>query len=289
MPVEIESAELQQTPETVAADPEAILELGPQHVVGTEDAELGQQLADQPLEADEDGFAASQDPLPGHMDQFEEQTTPQQSFESAGLSQGFTVTDTYNQQTPFPPVQQLQDSSTLESQALSTSFHQQNLLQVPSSDAINVATRLLPESSQEDLDLQTQRPQFLEDSEDQSRRSYRCDYCNKGFKKSSHLKQHVRSHTGEKPYKCKLCGRGFVSSGVKAFSCSICNASFTTNGSLTRHMATHMSLKPYKCPFCEEGFRTAIHCKKHMKRHQAVPSATSAAAETEGGGSFCLD
>lgn len=53
MPVEIESAELQQTPETVAADPEAILELGPQHVVGTEDAELGQQLADEPLEADE--------------------------------------------------------------------------------------------------------------------------------------------------------------------------------------------------------------------------------------------
>lgn len=53
MPVEIESAELQQTPETVAADPESILELGPQHVVGTEDTALGQQLADQPLEADE--------------------------------------------------------------------------------------------------------------------------------------------------------------------------------------------------------------------------------------------
>ena len=50
------------------------------------------------------------------------------------------MTDTYSQQTPFPPVQQLQDSSTLESQALSTSFHQQNLLPVPGTDTINVVS-----------------------------------------------------------------------------------------------------------------------------------------------------
>lgn len=53
---------------------------------------------------------------------------------------GFTVADTYSPQTQFPAVQQLQDSSTLESQALSTSFHQQNLLPVPSSDPIGTVS-----------------------------------------------------------------------------------------------------------------------------------------------------
>lgn len=47
-----------------------------------------------------------------------------------------------------------------------------------------------------------------------------------------------------------------------------------------------MSMKPYKCPFCDESFRTTVHCKKHMKKHQAVSSAVAAATETGGGGNF---
>ncbi|XP_073487328.1 zinc finger protein 236 isoform X1 [Aquarana catesbeiana] len=287
--VEIEGTNLHQQ----ATHQEAILQLSPQADMDTVSPALEQTLAEQPLHAEEDRFVTSQHTLQENIAQYESQVMPPQSFDQQGLPQGFTVTDGFSQQTSFSAVQQLQDSSTLESQALSSSYQQPTLMET---------ARLIQEETQEEIEMQAQRTTFLESTEDQSRRAYRCEYCSKGFKKSSHLKQHVRSHTGEKPYKCSMCGRGFVSSGVlkshekthtgvKAYSCTICNASFTTNGSLTRHMSTHVSMKPYKCPFCDETFRTTVHCKKHMKKHQNIPSnlVSDGDGTTREDGDVCLE
>jgi len=41
---------------------------------------------------------------------------------------------------------------------------------------------------------------------------FQCQYCGKRFRRRDHLRQHIRTHTGEKPFQCNICGRRFSQS-----------------------------------------------------------------------------
>lgn len=39
--------------------------------------------------------------------------------------------------------------------------------------------------------------------------SFRCDICGSCFNQATHLKNHAKVHSGEKPFKCDICSVGF--------------------------------------------------------------------------------
>ena len=110
-------------------------------------------------------------------------------------------------------------------------------------------------------------------------KKFQCTYefCKREFSNKKILKEHIREHKGDFPYKCEICNRGFFQSsfynahmnshyGIKAFKCGLCGNQYAHSSDLSRHVQTcgqeEMQLQ---CPQCDKVFKSERRVKEHVR------------------------
>lgn len=108
-------------------------------------------------------------------------------------------------------------------------------------------------------------------------RPYTCSFCPKSFRQQGNLRGHLRLHTGERPYRCHFCGDAFpqrpelrrhlISHTGEAHLCTVCGKALRDPHTLRAHERLHTGERPFHCHLCPKSYPLATKLRRHLKAH----------------------
>ena len=105
-----------------------------------------------------------------------------------------------------------------------------------------------------------------------------CSLCSKTFAHNSGYKNHMRTHSNERPYVCSICDIGFkekyhlkkhnlfIHSTELPEKCRVCGKRFKDSTAVRAHERIHSDARPFGCRRCGKSFKTSECLWHHEHR-----------------------
>ncbi len=112
-----------------------------------------------------------------------------------------------------------------------------------------------------------------------------CKICNKSFAQNSNYKNHIRTHSDERPFVCDICSIGFKEryhlkkhmlfkhSNELKEECRVCGKKFKDSTAVRAHERIHSDIRPYSCRRCSKSFKTSECLWHHENRSKTCGQA----------------